>query len=446
MAQLIDCPDELLLQIASYLRPSDNKRLSVTAPRLRGPAQEVLHRNIKLAKSSNHLPAVLRTLAHRPDLMTKVRSIEIGEYMEHLLQLKDWEEVVEWTLPISELWGSRYKQQWIYQVGMKHRRACMALLLFLAPELQYLSIVHDSERWPCASINFSNMFLPVGNLPTEPDLMLLPELTTLSIPMIHLNKSWFSLPPLRHLDIDCTRDIRQLAPDTPTQNIHSLMIRCTENLTNGLSYLDPLSSLLGQFPNVNSLVIKYTGWGEEAVWVEQDYDFNQYSGFFKLKKKRIIGGPGETFSHFTDELITIASQLEYLELVCPDTGDFRDFNYCFPLWTLQQFTQLKRLCIPQGAFIYTTGIRPRILAGSVSPSPLRVLPPTLEYLCVSYPTPAIIEWLGGILEDRDQLPNLALVDLDFGDGPPDVLSDYTDYICRIGTALFNSGVVLRVKK
>ncbi|EDU41351.1 hypothetical protein PtrSN002B_001800 [Pyrenophora tritici-repentis] len=225
----------------------------------------------------------------------------------------------------------------------------------------------------------------------------------------------------------------------------SLTIRCTTKLKDHLGYFDPLSSLLGQFPNVKSLVVKYTPWSEEAVWVERDPCNQQYTGIFKMEKKGMIRGPGIHFSHFTDELITIAPQLEYLELVCPGTEHSGHPSFRAPLRTLQQFTQLKRLCIPQGAFTLRTYGEPFHIY-RIASSPLDVLPPTLEYLCMSHPSYHIIAWLGDILRYRDLLPNVKLVEMDLSDGTPDVASDYDDEMRKIGFALYNAGIDIRVKK
>ena len=109
---------------------------------------------------------------------------------------------------------------------------------------------------------------------------------------------------------------------------------------------------------------------------------------------------------------------------------------------MQQFTRLNRLLIPQGAFIDTTGNS----ASSTSPNPLLVLPQTLEYLCVSDPTSAIVAWLAGILDDRARLPNLLEVELDFGDGPTDNPSASFKNVGLIGRALHEAGIVVYVKQ
>jgi hypothetical protein len=107
------------------------------------------------------------------------------------------------------------------------------------------------------------------------------------------------------------------------------------------------------------------------------------------------------------------------------------------LESLQQFTQLNRLEIPQGAFIDTTGLN------IPSPYPLQALPPNLEYLCVCDPTPAIVDWLSGILDDRDQLRNLKWVLLDFGNDPSKHLSDYWEAVGEAGSRLFEAGIDIR---
>lgn len=165
-------------------------------------------------------------------------------------------------------------------------------------------------------------------------------------------------------------------------------------------------------------------------------------GYFKQVDQTILTRHhGATFSFITNELITVAPQLENLKLICADTEDRKDLGYLSPLQSMQQFTRLERLLIPQGASIDTTGNS----GASNSPNPLIVLPPTLEYLCVSDPTPAIIAWLAGILDDRARLPNFSEVELDFGHSPTDVLSASFQHVGLVGRALHEAGVVVYTK-
>jgi hypothetical protein len=113
------------------------------------------------------------------------------------------------------------------------------------------------------------------------------------------------------------------------------------------------------------------------------------------------------FSDITDRLDPVAHLIEGLTLSCVDIGDGKNLSHLRPLKSLQQFAELKRLSIPQGLIIDTTGLDIPI------PRPLDSVPPKLKYLCVYDPTLAIVEWLSGILDDRGKLRNPKTVLLDF---------------------------------
>jgi hypothetical protein len=76
MAQLADCPDELLLNIAVDIGSRDLKALALTARKYRGTAQEALHTHVNIYSAHDKLPKILMTLTERPDLASKIRSIE----------------------------------------------------------------------------------------------------------------------------------------------------------------------------------------------------------------------------------------------------------------------------------------------------------------------------------------------------------------------------------
>jgi hypothetical protein len=112
-------------------------------------------------------------------------------------------------------------------------------------------------------------------------------------------------------------------------------------------------------------------------------------------------------------------------------------NYLKPVDTLQNFTQLKRLSIPQEAFVNATTYK-------VDPThPFHVLPPNLEYMCVYDPTPAVVNCLSGILDDRDKLHNLKTVLLDSEWNQRNKMSDYREAAGEAGRRLWEAGVDVR---
>jgi hypothetical protein len=109
-------------------------------------------------------------------------------------------------------------------------------------------------------------------------------------------------------------------------------------------------------------------------------------------------------------------------------------NYLTPVASLKHFTKLKRLFIPQAALINATSTE-------VAPShPLDILPSNLEFMQIYDPTPAVINWLSGILDDRAKLPRLSAALLDFGHRKGNKLSNFMDPNREAGTRLYKSGL------
>jgi hypothetical protein len=134
----------------------------------------------------------------------------------------------------------------------------------------------------------------------------------------------------------------------------------------------------------------------------------------------------------------VAPRLEALRLASTDErGTGKKVNYFTPLDSLQQFTGLKRLSIPQGAFVNATGL------DVPSARTFDALPPILEYPCVSDPAPAVVNWLSNILYDGDKVRNLKTVMLDFGKHPDKRCLDYLETAGKAGKCFFEAGVDVR---
>ena len=95
--RLDQLPEELLLQVASYLpdsaAPRHLKNLCLTSRKLRPIGQEALHTTARLAISCgchpkvNALVKLLRTVLDRPDLAGKVKTLRFRAVRKQIMQL-----------------------------------------------------------------------------------------------------------------------------------------------------------------------------------------------------------------------------------------------------------------------------------------------------------------------------------------------------------------------
>ncbi|KAI4674531.1 uncharacterized protein J4E88_008267 [Alternaria novae-zelandiae] len=123
-----------------------------------------------------------------------------------------------------------------------------------------------------------------------------------------------------------------------------------------------------------------------------------------------------------------------LELKCSDTGDYKTIDYLRPSRSLQRFTLIKRLSIPQGVLINSTPYECSPL------HPFEALPPNVEYLNVADPTTAMIQWISGVLDDRSKLRSLKGISLDFDNDPKQRVKDYKEAGVQIFGRLLEAGI------
>jgi hypothetical protein len=203
MAQLSDCPDELLLNIAANLGPPDLKALASTARKYRGAAQEVLHTHVELRMPYTTLPWLLRTLVERPDLAPKIETLEIAEggygIGTDYRKTQAWNHVIEHAREISKHWNVK-TGWWIGGLENYDESAAIGLLLALASRLRHLSVNPNGPDYQWNSIvNLPAMFLKHGREPQATSIPILKELQSLSIPSTQLDRYWCSLPQLERL-------------------------------------------------------------------------------------------------------------------------------------------------------------------------------------------------------------------------------------------------------
>lgn len=445
MAELENLPDELLLDIALRLQPPDLKDLALTARKFRDIAQEALHTSISLRKYSQSLLELLRTLVQRPDLAKKVRSLQITGYcgVQPIYRLaiiyeECWDQVVTHAIKSTQSWPID-QMKWVSFVKYGNLYACIGLLLVLTDQLQTLTFCSgDNEDFmtpPSLSLTFPG--IAEAHDVTAPDLLLLPQLRRLSGAWGEMNRSWSTFPKLLHLELDCTELVAwDKEPVILFHGITTLTLRRPTLYEYQPADTQDLSPFFQRLPALRSLRLCFTNWRKK--------DGNMYDGIRAYYSSYDPGIPTEericypkqgfTSSIIIDPLIPASHLLEELELKCSDTGDSKQIDYLRPSRSLQRFTLIKRLSIPQSVLINSTPY------GCSPLHPFEALPPNVEYLNVADPTTAVIEWISGVLDDRSKLRSLKRISLDFDNDPKQRVKDYKEAGVEIFGRLLEAGI------
>ncbi|KAI4931929.1 uncharacterized protein J4E92_003827 [Alternaria infectoria] len=128
------------------------------------------------------------------------------------------------------------------------------------------------------------------------------------------------------------------------------------------------------------------------------------------------------------------SLLELLRTLVQRPDLAKKIDYLRPSRSLQRFTLIKRLSIPQSVLINSTPY------GCSPLHPFEALPPNVDYLNVADPTTAVIEWISGVLDDRSKLRSLKRISLDFDNDPKQRVKDYKEAGVEIFGRLLEAGI------
>ncbi|KAF1836399.1 hypothetical protein BDW02DRAFT_616298 [Decorospora gaudefroyi] len=453
MDRFSTCPDELLLSIVLHLDRHDLRALALTARRYRGVAQEALVTDITLKYGDYEfaLPLLLTTLVERPEFALKIQIIHSGLpplsrscFLETDREsVTSWRKVTRQGRALTQQWQNVTMYRWIHLIRNGDIRACVGLLILLATQLKHL--------WLGCRFRFEELFSQegLGNALSPSAVPGLRRITYLftEAPLLD-EERLLSLPQLENLEISCIRPYN-VWPQMSTINtgITSLTVHNTSDMAIPGSNMIGLYSFLGGFQGLRSLSLMLTNLQRKFSYCPncpgcQDCLPDWYS---ILTKER----PG-SFSFMLEELALVAPLLEELKVASMDPyGDARvnvsapvDYlkpvDYLVPVDSMKQFTNLKRLSIPQCAFINTTAI-----LDAPSPHPLVALPPNLEFLGVYNSTPAVVDWLSDTVKgDGGKLRPLKKVLLYFENDPKQQVADYRVAEGEGGRRLFEAGVLV----
>ncbi|KAJ4374784.1 hypothetical protein N0V83_001860 [Neocucurbitaria cava] len=396
MAPLLDCPDELLLQITQHLDSQSLLKLMRTCRRVRPVAQEALYCSIVVPPSSNDfdppLACLLRTLIQRPSLANLVREVWFAPRKQYVPVDLPGQTTLERFHPHVDVT--------MWEPGV------VAAIISLAPKLVNLSV------FPCGQFpTHSPMVLPKTNVPPvsiiremfrsrqnrdglidiatlqpyqnlkhvrlctrilEHEWIKLPNLESLLL-CHHTQTFWSGNDPppansrMSRLELELNFDI--LLPVSPGTLLQSL--QPTRNLQ--------LHGFLLLFPNLKDLLITlYTPPG--------------------LSQHNIVP---LSFDNLIAK-IPATGRLETLNIrILTSVEDVRTFEHIFPLSNVAKLSALRVLEIPQAA-----------LGSQEGPINLEdILPVTLEVLTVHRVDDSMLRWIKRIIAERHRLPNLRRIDL-----------------------------------
>ena len=445
MAQLENLPDELLLDVALRLQPPDLKDLALIARKFRDIAQEALHTSINLMTYYQSLPELLRTVVKRPDLAKKVRSLQITGYCGPRRVYRSavghddcWDQVVTHARKSTHSWLID-QMKWASSVKEGDLYACIGLLLVLTDQLQILTFCSGDNEYFMTPASLSLTFPGIAerHAVTAPGTLLLPRLRWLSVAWGKMDRSWSTFPKLLHLELDCTGPVAwDKEPVILFHGITTLTLHRPTLYESQPANAQDLSPFFERFPALRSLHLCFTNWKENdndmCDGIRVLYGYHECC--IPTEERICYPGQGFTSSIIIDPLIPASHLLEELELKCFDTGDYKTIDYLRPSRSLQRFTMIKRLFIPQGVLINSTPV-------DCSPlHPFEALPPNVEYLNVADPTTAVIEWISGVLDDRSKLRSLKRISLDFDNDPKQRVKDYKEARVQIFGRLLEAGI------
>ncbi|KAJ8112681.1 hypothetical protein OPT61_g5006 [Boeremia exigua] len=397
-------PEELLLQIASYLpdsgTPRHLKNLSLTSRHLRPIAQESLFTKAKLSiccgchPKVNALIRLLRTLLDRPDLATKVRTLRfraVRKGVEKVYAENGFDMPVFRDRCISKLeeLGYHSTHPWWRSINNFIESAFGGLLLAVIPNLTEVDFwIKDTQRGPPSSECISGLW--GGTSP--PDAIL------------------YGWRNVKHL---VTGDASMLKCGVQFESLTSLDLR-TVSIGTVLRLNGP-SSLQGA-ENVEHLALTVSmQFADRNLVNKAEIAFRELLDALAcraLRKLKIvfindgyhIDDPTTELSatYFLNQLASVVKTLETLSITLETTDEDGELDWIIdmfqaPTTSMKTFSALKTLVIPQ-SFIFDAGSATLSIDNSCMP---KDLPPNLEELELLWPHERVEEWVEGFLDDSD---------------------------------------------
>ena len=402
--RLDQLPEELLLQVASYLpdsaAPRHLKNLCLTSRKLRPIGQEALHTTARLAISCgchpkvNALVKLLRTVLDRPDLAGKVKTLRFRAVRKQIMQLYA-EQGFEFLgfrgrciMKLEDL-GYDKSHPWWRSVNNSVESAFGGLLLALLPNLTNLDFwIKDHQRGPPSSECISGLW--GGTTPPQPILHGWKNINHLVTGDTSMLKCGIDFEKLMSLDL------RTVSIGTVLRLNGPGSLQGAENVTN---LTLTVSIQFADRPLVEKAEIEFS----ELLDALACRDLRHLKILF-INDGYHIGDDLTTelnASYFLDQLRSVQSTLETLSISIETTEEDGELDWLVdmcqhPAKSLKDFTVLNSLTIPQ-PFLFNAQTAVWNTEDNCQP---KNLPPKLEYLELLWPHESVEEWTEGFLDEN----------------------------------------------
>ncbi|KAF2826402.1 hypothetical protein CC86DRAFT_417508 [Ophiobolus disseminans] len=444
MATLLSLPDELQLNVAQRLDSAGRYNLTLTCRTTRDAAQEALYAGLKLAcpygisrewSPTNKWDTFLlaRTLLERPALAGKVKALFlVAEYnISSAQERDDWEVTYNTALTVirglnriyaemASSWEAR-AEQWCQALKGNTDVAWAGVILAVTPNLKDLALEILTEHGLRTEILYldTNRYLSnpieafVGADPRF-DLRLIPGLRSVTgCEYIGRDLDWSSctLPRVKSLIIspepymEDVEDIRATDPGFFREcKVEAVRMDCKTYAFWSQGLYNPTPMLQSSvFTNTNFPFLKALFLCFHNLDLDQDRARNDYQrGVVRM----VDNFPDSACDFMLSRIAGLASTLESLEVYVDDNNDMDWVEHVDNLSTLCQFSNLKRLAMPQDFLIgrnYGVGLPSQCwILGSIT----RVLPSSLEEITVTLPTLQIRGWIQDLLYHQISFPQL----------------------------------------
>ena len=446
MARLLDLADELLLLIFLHLDQSSLVALASVARRYRDIAQETLFENVDLLADTAHesklVVSLVSTLVQRPELASKIRQISFHNpcqqetvadvtpaqvsaaltFVSTVEDDEDEEELLEQAEEYDEVWYGGIPDGAVVSY--------LAVLVGLVPNLKRLNVFERIDRgvsFPLPAL-FGEDAYGIRH-ERAPEIGFFPGLESVQHVRIHGGNfalaTWYELPNLRKLELDCYQDYGGTEIDTQAHHepdldlLHTILVRCSACLLLPSEERDlDLHEYLWEWPRNPFEDLKYFTLPDrleiEIVNVARVRAEDADEDEEHRHDMAIIGDARYGFfGLFFEELRALKRNLKRIKSLSirysrdSDFGNGRDF--IVPGSDLTFLTGTKELTVPQEVILH-----PKQFAEGNPPQTLAdFLPKKLESLCVLEADSRLLTWFEQILDAREQFPAFTKLSLEF---------------------------------
>ncbi|KAF1958096.1 hypothetical protein CC80DRAFT_560354 [Byssothecium circinans] len=391
MALFTIIPDELLLEVVKDLQSKkDLRALALTSKRFTAIAQAAIMPTIELRNpsSARQIFELVRTLLDRPDLASNVTSLDLAVPSVYRAS---YEEGLALEAKVD-----RFR----YSIGVKGVEFSWAgLLIALVPFLKHLKVSYSYPKVPLPYVNghiankASILDALFANF-TSDDLHHFPGLKSVTDVTIRGDagdlRDWMlaTLPKLRHLEIPGTKQLWMLNDKIETQ-LSSVHLRCSSHVLQSSGHHLNYNVFTG-FKSLTRLQLTLSDIMIDAP-VLTSYPVTSRPTF----------APG-SFANMMKKLEPLATTLQELDINLDLRACSGWLKSIGPMTSLDKYTQLKRLRLPQEALV---SMQEHLYHDTI--------PASVEEIEIFRATRASTTWTAALLGQATYLKSFKKLSLDF---------------------------------